>query len=61
LEELANYERLVHETGCEAVDCELLADARFHIPAYRRYLSERGRYTSYEQYLSTDQHHEGTE
>lgn len=50
--ELSDYERLAHEIGSEDADLDLIAEGRFHIPAYQRYLSERGRYTSYEQYLS---------
>lgn len=60
LHELADYERLAQETGSETIDSELLATARFHIPAYRRYLLDRKSYASCEQYLSTVQRHDGT-
>jgi hypothetical protein len=56
MEQLSDYERLARELGSEDADTELIAEARFHIPAYRQYLSERGRYTSYEQYLSNREH-----
>ena len=52
LEDLSSYERLANEIGL-AGDRELITKARFHIPAYRRYLLERARYTNYEQFLST--------
>jgi hypothetical protein len=52
IEELSDYERLARELGSEDPDTELIAEARFHIPAYSQYLSERGHYTTYEQYLS---------
>lgn len=51
LEELENYERLAAEFG-EEEDREVLAEARFHIPAYRKYLSERERYANYADYLA---------
>lgn len=50
--ELSDYERLAQEIGSEDADRELIAEARFHIPAYQLYLSEHGRYTSFELYLS---------
>jgi PAS domain-containing protein len=52
LVELSDYERLAMELGGDNQDRELIADARFHIPAYRRYLLERGRHTNYESFLS---------
>lgn len=52
MRELPDYERLAGEFGSEQADRELIAQGRFHIPAYRRYLVARERYTSYEQYLS---------
>ena len=50
--ELSDYERLAQEIGSEDADRELIAEARFHIPAYQRYLSEHGRYANFELYLS---------
>ena len=51
--ELSDYERLAMELGGDNEDRELITESRFHIPAYRRYLSERGRHTNYEAFLST--------
>ncbi len=53
LEELARYERLAMEMGADEDDRELIAESRFHIPAYRRYLSERKHHANYETFLST--------
>lgn len=53
MEELGDYEQLLEELGSEDTDRYLIAEARFHIPAYKHYLSERQHYTSYEDYLST--------
>ncbi len=52
LEELADYEKLAGDFGLETEDQELIAEALFHIPAYRRYLSERALHTNYEAFLS---------
>lgn len=52
LEDLSIYEGLANEIGLEG-DQMLVAKARFHIPAYRRYLSESGLYINYEQFLAT--------
>jgi hypothetical protein len=52
LVELSDYERLAMELGGDNQDRELITDARFHIPAYRRYLLERDRHTNYESFLS---------
>ncbi len=54
LAELSDYDRFAQEVGREEVDRELIEEARFHIPAYQRYLSQLDRYSSYEQFL-TDQ------
>ncbi|MCW1921830.1 hypothetical protein OKA05_04655 [Luteolibacter arcticus] len=51
LEELEGYERLADQVGHEG-DRDLISKARFHIPAYRQYLEEHDRYTTYAQYLS---------
>lgn len=53
LEELSDYERLAMELGGDDEDRELIAESRFHIPAYRRYLSERGHHANFETFLST--------
>jgi hypothetical protein len=53
LEEFFAYEQLAMGLGGDEQDRELIAEARFHIPAYRRYLSERGRYADYETFLAT--------
>ncbi|MHA3775704.1 hypothetical protein ACXR0O_29670 [Verrucomicrobiota bacterium sgz303538] len=52
LNELYNYERLAAEVGAEEEDRELIADARFHIPAYQRYLQRNEGYRNYEEFLS---------
>lgn len=52
MDELSDYERLAEEVGLEDADRKLIAEARFHIPAYQNYLSQREHYRSYEQYLS---------
>ena len=53
IRELSDYERLAEEIASEQADRELIAQARFHIPAYQRYLLGHEHYTSYQQYLST--------
>src|SRR6185436_8594182 len=50
--ELSDYERLAQELGFDDADRELISEAQFHVPAYKRYLSERNRYLSYARYLS---------
>ena len=50
MEDLSAYERLALDFGVEE-DWELIAEARFHIPAYQRYLAERGRHANYEGFL----------
>jgi len=57
LVELSDYERLAMEFGAEEEDRELIAQSRFHIPAYRRYLLEGGRDANYETFLSTHERH----
>jgi hypothetical protein len=52
--ELNDYEHLVQALGSEEADRDLIAEARMHIPSYKRYLSRREHYTSYEHYLSAD-------
>jgi hypothetical protein len=56
MEQLSDYELLAKELGGEAADLELIAEARFHVPSYRQYLSEHGHYASYEEYLSSREH-----
>lgn len=51
-EDLAMYERSAAEIGLPE-DVELIGEARFHISAYRRYLSERDRHVNYEQFLAS--------
>ncbi len=55
LEELSAYERLSIEMVAEEEDRELIAQARFHIPAYRRYLSESHPFRSYEAFLAANE------
>jgi hypothetical protein len=51
LADLDAYEKLAQELGPEEEDLELIEEARFHIPAYRDYLSQPGRYQNYAAYL----------
>jgi hypothetical protein len=50
--ELSDYEQLAMELGEDEEDRKLIAECRIHIPAYRRYLSERGLHANYESFLS---------
>jgi len=53
LVELADYIELAREIGETEEDRELISSARFHITAYRQYLSELGRHQNYEAFLAT--------
>jgi hypothetical protein len=50
--ELDDYEKLADQLGSQEIDTDLIAEARFHIPTYQRYLAEPGNCKSYAQYLS---------
>jgi len=52
LVELSDYEHLAAELGDDEEDCALIAKSRLHIPAYKTYLSEEGKYASYQAFLS---------
>ena len=54
LHDLSAYERLSVDPGPEEEDRELIAEARFHIPAYQHYLSEN-RFRSYEAFLAANE------
>jgi len=53
LNDLAMYERLSTEVGSPE-DRELIVKARYVIPAYQRYLSERCRYSDFETFLDSN-------
>jgi hypothetical protein len=57
LAELSDYERLAKEIGLEDWDRRLIAQARFHVPAYKSYLLHLDNYASYEQYLAARKPH----
>lgn len=48
---LAEYEKLATKLGPNEEDRKLIAQARFHIPTSRRYLSHHHRYPNCEAFL----------